>query len=206
VTGDPMKVATAVAARVDGLEVTVDRQGADLAKAQRDIDALSAGLRMALKAPVRTPPGQRDAAPATQTDEEDEGQPNWLDVQSPSEAVELLQGAVRFADRVLPWLGIDVPACWPWHPPLVIETFALQAQYGWAYEHPSPEKVSDFLGRWSRNYRTRAHEQTSGCIGGKHRHDDREYTVDLGRRDDVARWWALERRGQMPGLEEVREV
>lgn len=168
--------------RLDGVDVTLVRHGADIEKTQKDVDSLTASVaRMQAQA--------------------DKGQPDWLKIADPDEAETWLTGALVFVERYLMPMDVDLPACWPWHPFLVSEIIALAEQRDLAYAGTA-DKVSDYHARWLKTFKDRVgNAKREGC--GRITHADRDgtkYDIDRSRVREYARWWATDRVSPPPGL------
>ena len=181
---DPgVKLAAAVSGRVDAMEVSLDQHTRDIAALRKDGESLTKTVKSILK-----------------REEEGEGQPDWLLISSPQDAVDTLLAAMDWHDRLLPYLNAAMPTCWPWHPILVCEVLALAETREAAYLGGDPVKVSDFMARHLMTFRSRNAAETKQCNRSEHVVGEETYTVDRGQLDTYARWWATDRRGVAPGL------
>lgn len=180
-TGDLVNV---LVARADSLEA------ANIARA-RESDAIRRDVEVQ----------GRILAKLVKAREDDEGQPDWVNVEDPRDAVSILRGAVRFHDRHVPALGCVMAPCWPWHPLVVVEVVALSQQYVASYGG-RPADVSDFLNRWLPGFVSRVRKAMPECNRSEHREDGQTYAADTAMTDRLAEWWATDRRGAPPGLTE----
>lgn len=197
---DPVR---ALAGRVDRLEVVLDDHEARLKQLKVDGDAMAVAVRMAIKAEIRTPPGQRNGT-ESQEPQGTPPEPNWLRVTHEQEARGILSRVTRFVDHDLQFLVDSPPApCWPWHPRAVVNLSALERQYTWAYKN-GQEKVSDFQVRWLRALVANVADAMT-ATGGKCSHKEHwvgedAYRVDVRERDAYASWWASGQKGEEPGV------
>lgn len=182
---DAKDLAVAVAARVDALEGSLERRAKETEGLARDVGALGKAVARLIAAR-----------------EHDDGQLDWVNVETAGAAVSMLRAAVRFHDRHLPYLEAGLPPCWPWHAFVVVEVVALAAQYPASYGG-GPAGVSDLLNRWLPGFKARTRKALGDCNRTEHHDGDGHvYAVDVAQTDRLAEWWATDRRGHPPGLTE----
>jgi hypothetical protein len=188
-SGDPMKVAVAVAARVDGLEVTVESHTRDLKATRDELESHTRSIAGVVKKLGEKPKG--------------DPQLDWLRVDDPDTAMELINYATRWADRFLTDLEAPMTTCFPWHPVLMVEVIALANQYRASWEK-GPGAVSEFMARWLPTFRDRARGYRGDCNAHEHHTSQgAKYRAQRELLPDYAHWWATDRRGDPPGLTRI---
>jgi hypothetical protein len=189
-----------LARRLDAAETrlaVLDDLTADIAALARGMADLSAKVQVqtdaaASRAVRASAIGVPEASSSPDSQEQTEGQPNWLTVADPVVAAGWLVDVATFVQDVLVPVGAAPGAgCWPLHPGVVAEFLALREEYRAAYAGDGPTSVSEWWSRWLPGVRVRVGEELAACaVERGHRHGGRIYEVprlDLAR---VATWWA----------------
>jgi hypothetical protein len=169
-----------LAAQLGNAVIATDAATSKVARLRADLDRLDAGLQ-ALAEQQAAPTAPAEGMDATA----------WMVVVDGEAAAATLEALARWVAGVWSRWG-PIPACWPWHPPVVSELLACQKAWAASFaQDASPIAPADWHARW----RPAAHGQVTRALKGcsdsaGHRHNEQHWSVDHGHLAALALWWA----------------
>lgn len=134
-------------------------------------------------------------------------QRDWFLVNDPAVAMRWLRDLEAWYVRVYQRrTGVDLPACWVWHPGVVDDLLAMQAHHMWASKQSQPTYRTQYRQVWlSTNGGIKAVDALRDCRDGGHYDPDVVGGVhaDWGQlRGEYVEWWVNGGEGTPPGLPE----
>lgn len=194
----------------EGGMTKVGRVEKRLDEIKTDVDSLGRGIASLSNRLTLQWEQAQEAAKAAEAEEEEakkKKQRDWLRVAEPIEAFGWLVELDEYHAKIWRREHQPLAPCWPWHVNAVQVLLAIMATRAQAYEDRgnSPERVSDYRGRWLPNAIGEMKAILSDCDMTTHSTNggETQYKVDATQLKELAEWHVANRGGDPPGLTKI---